>query len=160
MTRKGFTLVEIMTVVAMMAALAVMVVPVLSDSLARGDARSFAMQAVDSLREAQSSTMSGRLNARYGVHFQADRFVLFQGATYSAGDADNLVHALSGNATITAVTLSPGGACTVATGTGNCDIHFARVKGQPTESGTVTFTDLTGATRTVSINEVGLIEWN
>lgn len=160
MNRRGFTLIEILLVVSLTVIMAGLLAPVLFDALSRGDARSYALQAVDTLREAQSSTMSGRANARYGVHFEQNKLVMFQGAVYSAVDTNNLPQSLTGRAVITSVTLSPGGACTVATGAGNCDIHFAKVRGAPTETGSIVFTDLTGQSRTVSINAVGLIEWN
>lgn len=160
MNRRGFTLIEILLVVTLTLVMAGLLAPILFDALSRGDARSYALQAVDSLREAQSSTMSGRANSRYGVHFEQGKLVMFQGATYSAVDTNNLTQSFSGRATIASVTFSPGGACTVATGVGNCDIHFARVRGTPTETGSVVITDLTGQSRTVTINAVGLIEWN
>jgi len=159
MMRRGFTIIEILIVVSVTVVLAAVAAPLLTNALSRGDARSYALQAVDALREAQSSTMSGRANARYGVHFEQTKFVLFQGAVYSSSDANNLVTSFSGRATISAVNLS-GGACTVATGIGNCDLHFARVRGTPTETGSIVFADLTGQTRTVTINATGLIEWN
>lgn len=157
---KGFTLLEALVVIAMMGAIALMTAPFLASSPARKDLELMAAEAVDALREAQSSAMSGRNNARYGVHFEAAKLVIFQGATYAPADPNNLARTFPGTVTITAVTLSPGGACTVSTGGGNCDVHFATHRGTPTESGTVTFTDSAGNVKTVTVNVQGMIESN
>lgn len=156
----GLTLIEPVIVVAMLGALMLMSAPYLSDTLARKDRDAFVAEAVDALREAQSSVMSGRNNARYGVHFEAAKFVFFQGAVYNAADPGNVTHALTGRAMVASVTLSPGGACTVSTGAGNCDVHFASHKGAPTESGAVVFSDDAGATKTVAVGAAGMFDVN
>jgi prepilin-type N-terminal cleavage/methylation domain-containing protein len=157
---QGFTLIEAIIVIAMMVIIAVMAAPFLSDVLVRRDAELFAAEASDALREAQSSAMSGRNNARWGVHFEETKFVLFDGGAYNSADPDNIVHALSGQVAITAVTLSPGGACTIATGSGNCDVHFANRRGTPTETGSIVFTGADGTARTVTLNGQGMIDVN
>lgn len=155
----GFTFLEVMVAVAIMSILSLLVVPLVRDQVTKGDVERFTAEAVDALREAQAGVMSGKFNARYGVHFEATKVVFFQGATYSGADPNNVVHAFTGDTTVTAVTLSPGGACTLPAGTGNCDVHFASRKGVPTESGTVTFTGAGGQTRTVTVNAAGMTEW-
>jgi prepilin-type N-terminal cleavage/methylation domain-containing protein len=160
MTRRGFTVMEVLTVVAMIGIVAVVASPLLSAGQVRADARRFATEATDAIREAQASVMSGKNDARFGVHFEGSRFVLFQGATYAPADPNNVVHQLSGLVSITAVSLSPGGACTLPAGTGNCDLHFAGRKGAPTETGSVTFTDAEGNAKTVTVNAAGMVDVN
>ncbi len=160
MSRRGFTVLEVMVVVAMIGAVALLAAPFLSSSLSSNDAAQSARVAADALREAQAAVMSGKGAARYGVHFEGTTFVLFQGAAYSPSDANNAVHRLTGLVTVSAVALSPGGACALPAGTGNCDVHFATRRGTPTESGTVTFTGAGGETRTVTINAAGMIDAN
>lgn len=160
MTSRGFTLIEALVVVAFIGILSALASPLLSSSLTRADASRFAAEAVDALREAQASVMSGKNNARHGVHFEGTKFVMFEGAAYSPADPNNAVHQLSGNVTITAVSLSPGGACTLPAGTGNCDVHFANRKGIATESASITFTGGGGEARTVTVNAAGMIDAN
>lgn len=160
MPRRGFTVLEVMTVIAMIGMLAALASPMLSAGQTRADARRFAVEAVDALREAQASVMSGRNNARFGVHFEGARFTLFEGAAYVVSDPNNVVHDLSGLVSITSVSLSPGGACALPAGTGNCDVHFASRKGAPVESGSVTFTDAEGNVKTVIVNAAGMIDVN
>lgn len=160
MTPRGFTVMEVITVVAMIGIVAVVASPMLSAGQTRADANRFATEAMDAIREAQASVMSGKNDARFGVHFEGTQFALFQGAAYAPADPNNVTHQLSGLVSITAVTLSPGGACALPAGTGNCDLHFAGRKGAPTESGTVTFTDAGGNVRNVIVNAVGMVDAN
>ncbi len=155
---RGFTVLEVIVVIAMIGFVALLAAPFLSNSLASNDAAQSATEAVDSLREAQSSVMSGKDGARFGVHFEGTKFVLFRGAAYAPADPDNAVHALAGDVSVSAVMLAPGGACALPAGTGNCDVHFANRRGAPTESGTITFTGSGGETKTVSINAAGMID--
>ncbi len=157
--QKGFTLLETLVAVAMLSILSLLVAPLVRDTLTKSDVQRYAAEAVDALREAQAAVMSGKNNARFGVHFEATKFVLFQGAAYSPSDPENVVHQFTGDSVITAVTLSPGGSCTLPAGTGNCDVHFASRKGVPTESGTVTFVGSESLVRTVTVNAAGMTEW-
>lgn len=158
--RRGFTIVELVIVVAILGIVSLLSLPLLAGDPTRKDVSLYAGEAMDAIREAQFSAMSGKNNARFGVHFETTQFVFFQGAAYSSSDANNVVHALPGRVTVTAVSLSPGGACTVATGTGNCDLHFASRKGIPTETGTITLSGDDGTARTISINAAGMVDVN
>ena len=155
---RGFSLVEVLIMVGVVGVLSVMVSPYLADTLTRKDARIYAEEAMDALREAQSSVMSGRDNARWGVHFEETRFALFSGASYVDGDPGNIVHELSGQTRIVSVSLSPGGSCAVDTGVGNCDVHFVNSRGTPTEAGSIVVTADDGATWTVTLNDQGMID--
>ncbi|MBI4458023.1 prepilin-type N-terminal cleavage/methylation domain-containing protein [Candidatus Uhrbacteria bacterium] len=158
--RRGFTIIELMIIVAIMAIMAVMAAPYTAGTLASASLSTNADLASDALREAQSSATSRKSGGKFGVHFEATKFVFFEGAAYSGADPDNAVHSFTGEVTISAVTFSPGGACTVATGSGNCDIHFANHRGTPTETGSVVFSSVDGPTKTVSINAAGMIDVN
>ncbi len=157
--RRGFSLAETLIVIAIIGVIAVFVAPFLYSSLSGNDLAASAAGAVDALREAQSATMSGKDNARFGGHFEAGTYVLFEGATYSASSATNVVHALSGQVSITSVALAPGGTCTPSTASGNCDVHFADHRGVPTENGTVVFTG-PSATKTLTVGAAGAVDAN
>lgn len=155
---RGFTVVELLIVVAMAGLLSYLAAPFLSTSLSANDAKQSSVSAADALREAQASAMSGHRDSRYGVHFEGTKFVLFRGATYAPADVDNSVHDLTGLVSVSAVSLSPGGSCDLPAGTGNCDVHFENRRGTPSASGTVTFTGAGGETRVVTVNAVGMID--
>jgi len=157
--RAGMTVLELLLTVAIMIVVAVMMAPFMSDAVDRRALDRYSAEASDALREAQFSVLSGRYNQKFGVHFQGTSFVFFQGAAYSAGDANNVTHALPGDVTITSVSLS-GGACTLPAGTGNCDVHFPSGRGIPTESGAIVFTGPYSASKTVTVGAAGLIDVN
>lgn len=146
--KKGFTIIEVLVVVALMIAVAGLAAPVFSGSLASRDVDAYSVQAASALREAQSAVMAGRNNARYGVHFETSRFTLFEGATYDVNDANNIATLLPGTVSITAVGITPAGA----------DVHFASHKGTPTETGAIVFTSNTGEVKNVIINAAGMID--
>lgn len=154
----GFTIIEAVISVVLIAIVAGMSVPLLSRSVVSKDLPTTVAEAVDALREAQSAVMSGRGDSAHGVHFYGTGFVFFKGATYSESDPDNVTHLLSEIVSITEVSLAPGGTCTLPAGTGNCDVHFANSRGVPAENGTITFADQADAVKTVTLNAAGLVD--
>lgn len=160
MSRRGFTVLEVMVVVAMIGFVALLAAPFLAATLGRADASQAQSEAASTLREAQASAMSGLNGARYGVHFAGATIVLFQGPAYSPTDPNNATRVLPSGVAVVGVALSPGGACALPAGTGNCDVHFADHKGSPVETGSVTIADGAGGTKTVSINAAGMIDSN
>lgn len=144
----GFSVLEILLVIAMVAVTAAMAGPFLSGAFSQGELTAIVDKAVDSLKEARTSAMTGREGGKYGVHFETGQLVFFTGETYSAADPDNIVHELSGLVEITAIDISGGGS----------DIRFASVSGSPIVTGSVEFTDTSGGSKTVSVNEAGLID--
>jgi prepilin-type N-terminal cleavage/methylation domain-containing protein len=156
----GLTLIELLIVIGIAGFLATMASPFMFSSVGRNRLSTASAEGVDALREAQFSVMSGYAPARYGVHFEAGKFVYFRGTTYAPADTNNVEHVLTDNVVITSVVLTPGGACTVATGVGNCDVHFASGDGSPVESGSVVFRGPDLTTQTVVLNAVGMVDVN
>lgn len=146
-TARGFTLVEVLVVVAMMGILALLSAPILSSNTQRDLLRDAATRVADLLNEARSSATAGRNASPYGVHFETTQAVLFEGATYVPAHPDNLTYAFEGDAAIQTVTITGGGS----------DIHFADHRGIPTESGTIVLADGAGNTRTITVNAAGMI---
>jgi prepilin-type N-terminal cleavage/methylation domain-containing protein len=81
----------------------------------------------------------------HGVSIQADRYVLFQGASYASRDS-NVDSIFEVNPTISHSGLS--------------EILFASVSGNVAHAGDVTLTDLTGHTSTITIGSEGQISWS
>ncbi len=144
----GFTLFEVLLVIAMVAFVTVMAAPFLSGSLSRGDLSAATDRAADALKEARASAMSGRATGEYGVHFETGGFTLFQGQAYSAVDPGNVVYDLSGLVSVSVITVEGGGN----------DILFTDPSGSPTDVGTVQLSDSTGETAIISVNRAGMID--
>lgn len=145
---RGFTLIEILLVIALVGASLAMASPILADLVQREDLGAETLLVVDALQEAQSAAMTGKGSGRFGVHFETGSVTRFEGASYSPGAPDNFVRDLSDLVSVTDVTV---------TGSGN-DVLFENHRGTPSQTGTVTLTDVGGATRTITIGAAGLIE--
>ncbi len=143
----GVTLIELIIVIAIFTVIGLTSTVWMTKALGQRALDSAADQAVDALREAQFSVMYGRNGARFGVRFLPGQFILFQGAAFDPASADNVAYQLPSDVSITAVTLTGGGA----------DVHFADHRGVPAESGSVVFTSAYGGGRTVTIGSAGMI---
>lgn len=98
---------------------------------------------------ARVKTLSSEGGYAYGVHFENDRVVLFRGATYSAGDPNNVATVLPSAVEISAIALAGGGS----------DLVFARLTGATTQYGSVTLRVKSdpGRTRAVSVTATGIV---
>jgi Tfp pilus assembly protein FimT len=144
----GVTLLEMLLVIALMAAVSVLAAPLVSGSVREGDLDAAAALAVDALGEAQTSAMSGKSPRIFGVHFETTKFVFFRGASYNPADPDNDIRDLGQQVSVSSVSISGGGS----------DIHFSDYRGIPAETGSVVFSGVDGGTRTVAVNAAGLID--
>ena len=103
-----------------------------------------------SLLGARTKTLSSEGGYQYGVHFESDRVVLFRGASYVAGDPNNLVTVLPVEVEVSSIALLGGGA----------DLVFARLTGVTSQYGSVTVrvkSDV-ARTRTISILATGIVD--
>jgi len=147
--RTGFTILEVLLVIGIIVLLVAATVPALGGWAARSQLNNFPLQAIDSLRRAEARATSGSGNNDHGVHFESGQFVLFEGSTYSAIDPDNQTVSLPANMTISAISLTGGGA----------DVIFEKPTGETTTDGTITFEYTpNGTTVTISVNELGLAQ--
>lgn len=147
--RAGFTLVEIVVAIGIMIALASVIVSGFLNFRKASLLNASAEIVASELLGARTKTLSSEGGYQYGVHFQSDRVVLFRGATYSAGDPNNVETVLPSAAEISAITLTGGGA----------DLVFARLTGATSQNGSVTVrvkSDV-ARTRTVSVTQTGII---
>lgn len=144
----GFTIIEIIVTIALVAAASLLAAPYLSDTVSRNELESASRSAADTLQEARSSAMNGRGTGRFGVRFESDRIVLFEGETYPVDDSDVLPQQLSDFVSVTSVEVGGGGS----------DIMFRSSSGTPVDAGTIVFADPAGNTRTVTVNSAGTVD--
>lgn len=143
----GFSLIEIIVVVAiimLLIGLAGASFRTFGQNVSLGSA---AQRVVIVLDEARNRTIGSEDDSHFGVHFEADRYVLFKGDTYNANSPDNVVHTLPTGIELSAITLAGGGS----------DVPFAGVSGRTTKTGTVTLrrTSDTAVTQTITIAPLG-----
>ena len=145
---KGLTLVELTIAIALFTILSSFLLFDITNQKTFADFESTQDLIFVTVKEAQNLAMATRTES-YGVHFETDRFVLFQGSTYNPGDASNLVTALGSNLTIDSITLPSG------------DIIFSPLIGEAVSQGSFVLKDTGGSeTKTFTINQFGAIDVN
>lgn len=151
MTNRGFTLLELLVVIGILAVLTIFTVPFLGSSIGRNELKSTTWEMVDALRQAQSKSMAGKSDNVWSVHFESKKFVLFKGAVYNVVDPDNDVHDLPNVLSITAISLNGAGT----------DMTFDARKGSTSQFGIITMQDDNSQeTKIITVTAVGKIDYN
>jgi prepilin-type N-terminal cleavage/methylation domain-containing protein len=145
---RGFTVLELLMVIALTLGVTAIAGSYLSGTFSRNELDASASQVVDSLEEARTAAMTGYSGGQSGVHFETGQFVLFRGASYSAGDPDNVTHDLSGLVSLSGIDIADAGN----------EIMFNSPSGSPEDIGTITLSDTTGETKVVTVNGAGLVD--
>lgn len=150
LNQKGYTLVEMIVGVA--------IIVILVAILSRGFVEyrrsqvvvNSATEVIALLEEARALTANSKDAARYGVHFETTKAVLFKNS-YSAGGPGNEEYLLDPMTQISAITLSGGGA----------ELLFERLTGEATKSGTVAVALADGSKqKIITIRITGIAELN
>lgn len=150
----GFTLVEVVVVVALITLMAAFVYPISATVQAEHELETVASAIVQTLREAQAKAMTGDRSSRWGVYFDDDpagnndRFVLFLGTTYAARDANfDQVTDLSDELSFRSITLS-----------GGSSVVFSQLRGTTANAGSVQLSAVNGGSRTIRVNAAGVVD--
>lgn len=85
---KGFTLVELLLVIAIVAFVGATSIPVGSAFLVRNQLKNKTNEIVSSMRTAQLESISGKEDSQWGVSIDASEIILFKGSSYIARDSD------------------------------------------------------------------------
>lgn len=85
-------------------------------------------QIVTALNKARSLTISSKNASQYGVHFLSNKVIVFSGAQYSEGNADNQTFSFDSTVALGTTTFYGGGS----------DIVFQRLTGATDDFGTST----------------------
>lgn len=83
----GFTLVELLVVVAIFAIAAASLIPFSGNFVPTQTLKSYRIDVVDALRRAQHRSVTGERDSAWGVKFHTGSYVLFAGPSYAARDA-------------------------------------------------------------------------
>lgn len=127
-TGNGFTLIEIIIAIGVMAIIGTTLFIGFSKATESADLKTSAFKVVDALQFARTRTIASLASSQYGVHFEQTQYVLFRGATYDSLDPDNIIYPLSPRVEIAGITLAGGGS----------DVVFDRITGKTTHNGSVT----------------------
>lgn len=156
-TCSGFTLVELIIVISLFSIIFAFIFINFARPKVFADIKSSEDLVFVTIKEAQNLSMSGATGGtgagHFGVHFEQDKFVLFEGSTYNPADSSNLVTLLSPNLSIESITLQSG------------NIIFSRLSGEvsginPGQDSFVLRETNSGETRTFTTNRFGVVDVN
>ena len=136
--KDGYTLLEILIVVAVLVVIATLTAEPLLTYYRNIRFQGAVENVLTMLDEARKSTLSSYESSQYGVHFEAERVVLFKGDTFVDLDPDNDEFYFSNEVTISTTSFTGGGD----------DVLFERITGETGNSGTLGVSLLIGATTT------------
>ena len=124
-SNRGFTLIEIITVIAILVILLLLTVSVFGRFKERQAIDVNAQIVAEALREARDKTLDSLDASAYGVHLASTTVTVFKGATYSPSDPENQERILASPVIVSSSTIS------------GVDILFERLTGETSDSGSI-----------------------
>jgi prepilin-type N-terminal cleavage/methylation domain-containing protein len=141
-TSQGFTLVEVLLVVALMAMVAGMMVFIDRTYIVRNDLDVSTRLVTESLRQAQALAMDGQADSPWGIRIQSNMVTVFSGTSYTERNTENdLVQTLPSSVGISGIH----------------EVVFSKLWGEPNTTGNVVLSTSVNSSRVVSINAKGSI---
>jgi Tfp pilus assembly protein FimT len=149
---RGITLVEIMVIIAVIGILSAVVTSQFFAVKRLQVLKNAGEDIVAGIHKAKSQTLASLYSDNYGVHFQADKIVIFRGTVYNSGDPNNENIDIVSPATVSSITLSGGGS----------ELYFNRLSGMPNKTGTVgiSLTSDPSINKTITISATGSASLN
>jgi len=153
----GFTIVELLIVIALTAILAAAVSPIYGSLQVSAQLNESSAQAIQNVRTARERAAAGYNATAHGIYFDInsgdDTITVYQGASYAARTSsfDQVISLDS------AMTLSATGFSLIGS---DVDINFSQGLGEPDNTGTVTITHDVSGSRDIVVNGLGLVEEN
>lgn len=150
--RRGTTAIEILIVVFIIGILVSIVLPQFSKMKENQILKNTIEDIVSTLHTAQSQSLASIDSLEYGVHFQSDKIILFDGKIFIDGAANNKIVNITSPASISNITLDG-----VSSATG--DIYFERVSGVPSKIGTIVVS-ISSVSKNITISATGAVSVN
>ncbi len=145
----GITAIETLTAIAILVVILAITVVSLTLFQQERDLDGATEGLASTLEQARSQTLASQNQTVYGVHLEAGRYVLFEGAAYVAGAATNQAFTLPSSIELSDWAFAGGGA----------DVVFERLTGKTSQPGSATLRIRNRPTRTkvVTILATGIV---
>lgn len=138
----GFSLIELTIVIGIIAAISTIAITSFSSITKRADLNGNAQNIITTLNTARSKTISSDGASQWGGHFETDKYALFKGTVYNAGDPNTKIYTLPSSLEISTIALNGGGTDTI----------FDRITGKTSNYGTVTIREKNQPTNLINIS--------
>ena len=139
---KGFTLLEVLLSIALIAVLVGMSIPIFQSFQNKNDLDIAATVTVQNLRRAQVLAQAMDGDTSWGTHLQSGSIVLFKGTSWTGRDSNyDEVFEISPSLVLS----------------GLSEIIFGKFSGVPQATGNITLTSVNNDARTITINSKGAI---
>jgi len=146
---RGFTLIELIVIIGILFILVAISIPTLVFFQKESDLNNGTEEIINALRFAQNKTLASEKESNYGVHFEIEKFVLFEGTSYDPLATNNETYNLPKSVEIYEIDLAGG----------ESEVVFDRLTGETNQFGKVSLrlkSDLSRI-RTVGIKSSGQI---
>jgi len=147
-TNKGFTLIEILTVIGIFIVIFSFTFYFFGGLDKRESLEKDVAGVTALIRNARLLSIASKNASVFGIHFESDKVILFEGSTYNPGAPSKIIN-LSRKVYISSYSLNNGGQ----------DIVFSRLVGDTINFGTVTLSLKDSSTSTtITILKTGVIQ--
>lgn len=146
-TRFGFTFIEVVVVMGVLSLLFAITAPDLFKLQDRNALQNTSTELVSLLRQQQFNAMNTGVTS--GIHFEAEKYILFQGEDYELGNSDNTEYTLPYPLSFSSVLFSNGNV-RFASGSGEF-INYSPLANSVILTDTVHLLE-----RTITINALGI----
>lgn len=139
---RGVSIIELLLVIAIIAVIGATTIPAGAGFLVRNHLKNKTNEVVSTLRAAQINTLSGKEDSQWGVQISSNQIIMFKGASYSTpGTTFDQEYNIPASISIT-----------------QTEIVFDKLTGNPDTTATITVSSNVGASNTVTVNEVGVVD--
>ena len=138
---KAFTLLEILIIIAVIAILISLTIPLGLDFYRSQQLETQSQGVIQALRRAQLKAMSVEDDSGFGVYLTNDNYTLFKGNSYATRDADyDEIFDLPKIINVSGLT----------------EVVFSKLEGKPNETGNIILSS-DNLVQTININEIGRV---